>query len=317
MPLIVVYLWKESDGLPQGHSAMKIEDNTGSQYFSWWPSHNGRATPPTYGPNGTARKPKEGAANAERQLRDMNVRELNNRPGEERHFKVKSDKEMLQSGDLPKHATFKFFFRSDLDVGKAKATWEALLASDAQYDSATFNCHMPVAEALIQAFASHVHLNDKGRVEDKAAKKLIASTKSGQLTTETTNNAAWSVAKTARLCSLVAHAIDEGPLEDDSKVIVRHNDFANGTLSKRDYAGGEVNFESDPRTGRMTFVQGDAKSGKINPRMSSDHHKSEALADAAHFSSASSGDSNSTSSSVPTSMSIPAAASSSSLTRFE
>jgi hypothetical protein len=283
MPLIVVYLWKESKNLPRGHSAMKIEDHGGSEYFSWWPSHNGRATPPTYGPSAkTTRKP--AAKNAERQLRDMTVREVNNKPGEQRMFPVKSDKEMLQSGALPKHATFKFFFRGGLDVDKAKAAWESLLASDAAYNSVSYSCHMPVAEALIKAFSAQVVLTDKGHVADKAAKKLIKA-KGGQLIPDTLNGATWSVAKLARLCAFMAASIDAAPLSADSKVIVRHNvfDVASGTLTKHDYAGGQVDFIADSRTSNMVFVPGDSAPGKINPRMSAAHHEAEAAADASHF----------------------------------
>lgn len=285
MQLVVVYLWKESDNLPQGHSAMKIEDGVTSEFFSWWPSKDGRATPPSYGPKSTSpRLPKPGARNMERQLTDLRQMTQNNKPDEQQVFPVFSDKVMLQSGDMPKHASFKFFFREGLDVKAAKMYWEDLLAGDTAYSSLSFNCHMPVAQALIKAFESHVQLNGK-RVADPTAKKLIKARPDGLLVPETTNSKAWSVAKLARLCSYMAKTIDDNPLTAESKVIIRKNHFENNQISKLDYGPQNADFSIVLSTGKLHFTTQGAH-GVVNPRMSSLHHAAELKTDAEHFSSA-------------------------------
>ena len=215
----------------------------------------------------------------------MTTQDQSNKPGETQTRPVKSDKEMLQSeGGLPKHASYKFFFRSDMDAAKARAYWNALLASDALYDSNTFNCHMPVANALIQAFAGKIAVTSKGHVAEKTAMKLVSS-RSGALMPETTNNAAWSVAKMARLCAIPGQRDRQRGAGNGSKVIVRQNLFneTDGTVTKHDYAARDVDFLTDLRTGKMSFAP-TGSPGKVNPRhMSSESQRREMTSDAKQF----------------------------------
>jgi hypothetical protein len=297
MDMIVVYLWKSSDGLPSGHAAMKVEKNGESKYYSWWPSKGGRSTPPNYGPKGKSAEPSSHAENRERQIIDRQTMDMRVDPNGPQPLTtpVSSDKEMLSSvGMPPKSATVKFYFRGGLNVTAAENYWENLLATKSEYSDGTNNCTVPVANALVAALEAStggIKVNDKNnQPSEKAIKDVIQYSKnSNMLKPKQTGN----VNNVLKLCINVSKSLDESTSAcSDSKVVVRHNlfDASNKTTKKLDYAPSQFMFTVDKQGTFLPTFEGAPAS--ITPRDSAEHMRSDAQPDSTHFESSPSGNNN-------------------------
>lgn len=286
MDKIVISLWRPSDKLPKGHSAMKVSKNGVDSCCSWWPSEGGRATPPTYGPKGTPREPKADAPNKPRQAVDMKQQRMS---GPQLAPKpIKSDREMLASEKKPpKHATLKFQFHDGLNVDAAIAKWEELLASDQKYNGQSYNCHMPVAEARAAAGSGNttpLPFNGHGVWGDPGLRKLVQQKDATLRPLKKRNDGAWGATEMGQLCLELGKKIDSEDLSEKSRVIVRHKryDEAKGSVDKLDCASAGVKIAADSRTGKMT-TSFHAAAGKVNLRSSEAEYAEERKPDVECF----------------------------------